>query len=412
MKQIDAFDRPFDSFDTLADRIGEALRCPVTIENANHQLIAYSSHKVPADPARTATIISRRVPEQVVSSLWKNGILRMLMDSDQPVRVPAISDVGLGDRVVVAIRHHNEVLGYIWALEDEERLDEQGLMTLRQAARASRDLMLQLQLQRSKEEAGKQNLFWQLLTGNRMTADEIKRKAAELGIDLPRAYQVIVLQFGSDIVLNEYRQIQYMLTAAAGMSVKLQVRDARHLIVLAGTPSGQPDNKASGAFVRSFIRQWSERMGGAAVDGAGGLFYDDYTLVERSYREALQVLSLKRDFPQALSDAVSYGALGFYRFLPLMDQAGNAAMEEPGVIHKLLKYDQEHGSCLLQTLRVYLEQDSHVKDTADALHIHTNTLTYRLKRIAEVGGIDLNSMDQKVDVYLQLKLMTITRSVC
>lgn len=32
-----------------------------------------------------------------------------------------------------------------------------------------------------------------------------------------------------------------------------------------------------------------------------------------------------------------------------------------------------------------------------------NTLNYRLKRISEVGGIDLTDMDQKVTLYLDIK---------
>jgi len=58
---------------------------------------------------------------------------------------------------------------------------------------------------------------------------------------------------------------------------------------------------------------------------------------------------------------------------------------------------------LLHTLEVFLYNDSNVKAAADLLHVHINTLTYRLKRIAEIGGIDLNNMDQKVTLYLDLK---------
>ncbi|GIQ62769.1 hypothetical protein PACILC2_13370 [Paenibacillus cisolokensis] len=61
---INPFDRGFDSLDTLAEAIYGALRCPVTIEDANHRLLAYSSHEDMTDPARISTIMGRKVPQK------------------------------------------------------------------------------------------------------------------------------------------------------------------------------------------------------------------------------------------------------------------------------------------------------------------------------------------------------------
>ena len=61
----DPFRGEFDSLEEFADRVSDVLKCPVTIEDANHRLIAYSAHDDYTDPARTATIISRRVPEKI-----------------------------------------------------------------------------------------------------------------------------------------------------------------------------------------------------------------------------------------------------------------------------------------------------------------------------------------------------------
>lgn len=56
-----------DSPEGLADRIAENLGCPVTIEDANHQIVSYSKHEERVDDARTATIMRRKVPESVVN---------------------------------------------------------------------------------------------------------------------------------------------------------------------------------------------------------------------------------------------------------------------------------------------------------------------------------------------------------
>jgi DNA-binding PucR family transcriptional regulator len=83
----DPFEKSFDSLETLAETINEVLGCPVTIEDANHRLIAYSSHDPQMDTARIATIVGRRVPEKVISGLWRDGVIQRIVDIQDPVRI-------------------------------------------------------------------------------------------------------------------------------------------------------------------------------------------------------------------------------------------------------------------------------------------------------------------------------------
>src|SRR5690554_4351761 len=115
---IDPFDH-FGNLEDLADDISEVLECSVTIEDANHRLVSYSSHISATDPARISTIMGRRVPEKIIQTLWRNGIMQQLMNSENPVRVEAIEEIGLGSRLAIAIRKDNRILGYIWLMEEK-----------------------------------------------------------------------------------------------------------------------------------------------------------------------------------------------------------------------------------------------------------------------------------------------------
>jgi DNA-binding PucR family transcriptional regulator len=53
---------------------------------------------------------------------------------------------------------------------------------------------------------------------------------------------------------------------------------------------------------------------------------------------------------------------------------------------------------------VFLNKDSNVHEAANALNVHTNTLNYRLKRISEIGEVNLRDPNQKITLYLDLKL--------
>jgi hypothetical protein len=43
---------------------------------------------------------------------------------------------------------------------------------------------------------------------------------------------------------------------------------------------------------------------------------------------------------------------------------------------------------------------------AESLYIHPNTFRYRLRRVAEVGDLELDDPDQRFAAMLELRLMT------
>src|SRR3954471_5338567 len=160
----DPFSESFDSLDEIADRISEVLHCPITIEDPNHRLLAYSTHDDRTDPARIATIIGRRVPEKVINSLWKEGVIPLLLSSHDPIRVKTVDDIGLGNRVAVSVWKNDEVLGFIWALEIEKTFSEEDFACLKRAAEATKNKLVQVQTRKNKKEEQFQEFFWQLLT--------------------------------------------------------------------------------------------------------------------------------------------------------------------------------------------------------------------------------------------------------
>jgi purine catabolism regulator len=83
------------------------------------------------------------------------------------------------------------------------------------------------------------------------------------------------------------------------------------------------------------------------------------------------------------------------------DPAGMQLLVEQ-TIAPLVAYDSEHRTDLVLTLNVYLRAAG-VGQAADALHIHRNTLGYRLKRIEKVTSRSLSSMDDRFELWLGLR---------
>jgi DNA-binding PucR family transcriptional regulator len=56
------------------------------------------------------------------------------------------------------------------------------------------------------------------------------------------------------------------------------------------------------------------------------------------------------------------------------------------------------------TLTAWLDAFGDIAAAAAAVHVHPNTLRYRLRRLAEVAGIDLDNADDRFSAMLQLRL--------
>ncbi|MEO6083563.1 MAG: helix-turn-helix domain-containing protein, partial [Umezawaea sp.] len=69
----------------------------------------------------------------------------------------------------------------------------------------------------------------------------------------------------------------------------------------------------------------------------------------------------------------------------------------------VLDYDLEHGTDLVGTLRVFLDDSGSWTTAAAKLHVHVNTLRYRMGRVEDLLGVDLGDFPTRVDLYLALQ---------
>lgn len=400
----DPFRASFDSLEEFADMVSEVLQCPITIEDANHRLLAYSTHDDRTDPARIATIIGRRVPEKVINSLWREGVIPSLLNSRDPIRVKTVDEIGLGNRVAVSVWKNDEVLGFIWALEIDKILGQEEMECLKQAADAAKNKLIQLQNRKNKKEEQFQEFFWQLLTSHLSSNEAITSKFHSLQISRPELFAVAVFQFSIDLSRDDEKNIAYLLKTFQQPKNLLYTIDHQQLIMLISLDGiGQPLNKLN-TFCEKFVDKMKERFGyESIVQGFSGV-YSDLQKVEKSYKEARTVLSIKRKFPIEAKEIHGYQSLGIYKYIDvLIEKAGNDQNENYS-LKKLQEYDKKNNTDLVETLEIYLNKDSNVHEAAHALNVHTNTLNYRLKRISEIAEINLKDPNQKLTLFLDLKL--------
>ena len=97
---------------------------------------------------------------------------------------------------------------------------------------------------------------------------------------------------------------------------------------------------------------------------------------------------------------------GLYTYTtPLFKEAGLSDYR----LLRLLQEDRENNTDLYYTLKVYLMNENNVTMAADSLHIHRNTLVYRLKQIRECIEADINDNETARELLAFMMMYDISR---
>jgi purine catabolism regulator len=137
-----------------------------------------------------------------------------------------------------------------------------------------------------------------------------------------------------------------------------------------------------------------------------GLISSSVSGTRSSIAQAEQALALGRQVSE--SAITAYADLGLFRLLlatarePVLRGELDSFYE--ATLGKLLTYDRERGSDLVPTLEAFLATLGAPLATAERLHVHRNTLLYRLSRIEAVAGVDLRDPEARLMLHLALRI--------
>lgn len=74
------------------------------------------------------------------------------------------------------------------------------------------------------------------------------------------------------------------------------------------------------------------------------------------------------------------------------------------LLYQLRRYDQKHETEYFHTLEIYLQYSRNQNGCLEVLHVHRNTLSYRLKKIEELGKVHLDDQGTLTHLYLSYKI--------
>ena len=395
---------------SVADALSALLDAPITIEDLNSRIIAFSSDQERGDRARKNSVLGQRVPDGVTAMLRSNGSFKQIYASERPVYFENTSLHEL-PRAAIRVTANEEILGSIWAVV-RESLSAEGERNFIEAAKIVALYLVRGRVEMDSQRRTRQAVLSTLLAGGNAARALARRHRIDSGpicviaVDLcpdigvaaetPTAHDAARLQRVANLLTLQ-------LTATHPGSIAGIVGDSAY-----GILPLQPDLDALSRFVSQVGQDFHDRSAKRdPVLVAIGTVVHDAADLWASRRDADRAMRVIRS-PQTAhgrtvvrAEEVQIDTLLF----EVYDRIVREQSSMTGPVPELLSYDRTHDSDFMQTLDAFLACFGDVRQTATRLHVHPNTCRYRLRRITEISGLNFNDPDARFNAMLQLRVL-------
>ncbi|MET7368661.1 helix-turn-helix domain-containing protein [Streptomyces sp. NPDC005566] len=371
-------------YQELVDEISALLGAPAILENRDFVLIAFGAHDsdddTAMDPVRTRSILTRRSTPAVRAWFEGFGIAR----ATGPVRIPAAPEAGVfRDRICLPVRHRGVVLGYVWLLDADARPTSDQLTAAMDAAARIGGLLSD----EARAGADLSREFGAVLAAGRGWQRDMAVAALHeaLGPDAEGLHTVVCVTPWPD----EAPSVRTVPSAAALATVA--VAGTLSLAALVRLRSPDTLDPATTAADRLRATAGTTATGGIAVARRGLAELAD------SWHEALSA-ARAASVESRFGPVADWRAIGPYRLLASLPLGQDTAPDH--TVRTLLS--PPHAE-LARTAEVFLDCAGQASRTAAELGIHRQTLYYRLARVQELTGLDLNDGEDRLLLHMSLK---------
>jgi DNA-binding PucR family transcriptional regulator len=379
----------------LAQAIADRTRGMVSIEDAGSHVLAYSSSNDEADELRRLSILGRAGPPEHLEWIGKWGIFDKLRAGPDVVRVAERPELGLRPRLAVGVhvpdgdgRRGPTFAGTIWLQQGADPLADDAEDVLRGGAVLAARVMTRLAAVPSSHSLRVQQLLG--LAGD--TADDVVSIARALGIE--SAGRVALIGFRG---VGAPAPPEVIALSANAFRSDAQVASTRDRVYVLFPRTGAPAATASwargvvaalrrelGLVLRAVVAHPQDGLAGAAAARAE---------VDRVFDSAAR-------HPGAIGEVATVDEA---RTTVLLDEIVSQVAAQPRLVDPRVRMLRDREPVLAHTLGAVLDGFGDIAAVAQRLHVHPNTVRYRIRRVEQLLSTSLTDPDERLVLALGLR---------
>ena len=323
-------------------------------------------------------------------------------------------------RVMLPIQIPHEVVGYLSLIGETGNFDHLERLIMGQVAPIL-SLEFARERERSRVESRYQSeAFMDVIQGNYQQAEEMQVRARLLGHDLSIPQAVVLFELAQE-------ETTYATTGPhTQWSKRLReellrtwptawvIHEPRRVMALlpnirTGNTFEQEGETSDEQAILSSLERTQTRLqpqnarNKLSYSGGIGQIAKNVQAIPQAWRETQQALEIgRRLFGEGKLH--SFASLGIYRLLfPLYGEQTLLDFYRE-TLGPLLDADNRGNQALLETLEGFFRCNGNLSETARVMHLHRNSLLYRLSRIEELLGRSLENAELRLSLQIALKI--------
>jgi sugar diacid utilization regulator/type II secretory pathway pseudopilin PulG len=247
-------------------------------------------------------------------------------------------------------------------------------------------------------------LFHMLLSGDGVDASSITRRASYLGFDLLGENAVVAVAAPDEAANGASAFPSRIRSAIRRLGLPTPAvfeAEGASLVLLSGDELTPSQLRRHCSSIALQLSQW-DGLGASQIAFAGP--FAGIEGVRRAVREALHALRVLR-ITGKQHGPTGFDELGIWTLLGAVEDRERLLAFKDSVLGPLIEHDRKKNSQLVDTLRALVEANFHLRAASERLFVHPNTLRYRLPRIAELTGLDLERSEDRLRVDISLRIL-------
>jgi purine catabolism regulator len=337
----------------------------------------------------------------------------------QTVHFPALGEQSF-PQVVVPIQAFSQIKAYLTVIERDKPLQEMDFICLEHAATVvTLDLVKKVAVQEI-EQKFQNDLVENLISGSTALNNTLER-AALIGWDLAQPYTAVLFHINNiDEILTKSKEnpdriylqgLKSDISAIVTNMVRKHAKDyilgtKNDTIILLWPAPADPKGfleliKKTSKEIQEQIKKKVKKVTVAVGIGDVAATVDD---IPRSFKEAQDAVTFGRMI-QGQDAIEAFSELGVFRILCKFAERDDLKNFVPKPLLKIIEHDNANETNLLKTLEVFLDCHGNASKAAKELFIHYKTILYRLERIKEITGMDLETNEHRLELEIGLKII-------
>ncbi len=394
-------------FNSLLQIIARSTAKPVVVHDDAGVLMAQVYPNVARRPSSTPIGAGRSLVQGLPYGAFQNCLSR-----EAPTTESAIVSSPLGYTTVLKVE--KRVAGYLSVVDTHNSLEEFDRQVLLYGADVCAIELAKSRAIAFAVEQARGDWVQMWLSGTPADDDLMTTRAQQAGFEPESMYMVTVFRATTDtgtslpleslipLVRDDITRRQ--ITGAVGQYVD---------VIVALYPL---ENAGQAPRVRRMVDEVRGQLATRTPSGlvAAGISRPASGLsrLREAYREAKDSVSIANELGDR-EQTTFYGDLKLFQLLLALkernlDHLRRFYLETLG---PLVEHDARKQGDLIRTLNGFFEANGNLAKAATDLDVHRNTLVYRLERISELTGLNLDDADNRLILHLALKIQRVLATV-